>query len=92
MTPLKTIIEKTYQTINVINAETIDNASKSAVLEVIDLLDKGKLRVAEKKHHQWLVNTWIKEAILLSFRIAKNELLDAGYTHYFDKIPLKFAH
>ncbi len=92
MTPLKTIIEKAYQTINAINAETIDNASKSAVLEVIDLLDKGKLRVAEKKHHQWLVHTWIKEAILLSFRIAKNELLDAGYTHYFDKIPLKFAH
>ena len=92
MTPLRKIIEKAYQHINEINAETIDDSSKSAILEVIDLLDKGKLRVAEREHNQWLVHTWIKEAILLSFRIGKNELFDAGYTHYFDKIPLKYAH
>lgn len=92
MTPLKTIIEKAYQNINEINAETIDDASKSAILEVIQLLDKGRLRVAEKQHDQWLVHTWVKEAILLSFRINQNELFNAGYTHYFDKIPLKFSH
>jgi 2,3,4,5-tetrahydropyridine-2-carboxylate N-succinyltransferase len=92
MTPLKTIIEKAYQNINEINAEAIDNASKSAILEVIQLLDKGKLRIAEKQHDQWLVHTWVKEAILLSFRINQNELFNAGYTHYFDKIPLKFSH
>lgn len=92
MMPLKTIIEKNYQKINEINSETIDNTSKAAVLEVIELLDQGKLRVAEKKDNHWLVHTWVKEAILLSFRIHKNELFDAGYTHYFDKIPAKFSH
>jgi 2,3,4,5-tetrahydropyridine-2-carboxylate N-succinyltransferase len=92
MTPLKTIIEKAYKNINEINAATIDDISKSAILEAIELLDKGKLRVAEKEHNDWLVHKWVKEAILLFFRIGKNELFDAGYSHYFDKIPPKFAH
>lgn len=92
MTPLKTIIEKAYQTINEINAETIDDTSKSAILEAIELLDKGELRIAEKINRHWMVHEWLKQAILLSFRILKNELFDAGYTHYFDKIPAKFAH
>lgn len=92
MTPLKTIIGKAYQNIKEVNPETIDDASKSAILEVIQLLDKGELRVAEKQHDQWLVHTWVKEAILLSFRINQNELFSAGYTHYFDKIPPKFSH
>ncbi len=92
MTPLKTIIEKAYQNINEINAETIDDSSKSAILETIELVDKGKLRVAEKINGQWIVHQWLKQAILLSFRVNTNELFDAGYTQYFDKIPLKFAH
>lgn len=92
MTPLKTIIEKAYQTINEINAETIDDTSKSAILEAIELLDKGELRIAEKINRHWMIHEWLKQAILLSFRILKNELFDAGYTHYFDKIPAKFAH
>ena len=92
MSSLKTIIEKAYENINEINTETIDDSSKSAILEVIELLDKGELRVAEKEDNRWLVQPWVKEAILLSFRIRKNELFNAGYTHYFDKIPLKFAN
>lgn len=92
MTPLKTIIEKAYQHINEINAETIDNPSKSAIFEAIESLDKGKLRVAEKINGAWKVHEWLKQAILLSFRIHTNKLFDAGYTHYFDKIPLKYAH
>lgn len=91
MTPLKNVIEKAYQNIKEINAETIDNTTKSAILEVIQLLDQGKLRVAEKQSDQWIVKPWIKEAILLSFRINPNELFNATYTHYFDKIPLKFS-
>lgn len=92
MSALKTIIEKAYQQINALNAETIDEATKSAILEVMQRLDKGEIRVAEKQHDQWLVHTWIKEAILLSFRISQNKLLNAGYTHYFDKISPKFSH
>jgi 2,3,4,5-tetrahydropyridine-2,6-dicarboxylate N-succinyltransferase len=92
MSPLKPIIEQAYHKINEINSETIDDASKSAILEVIELLDKGKLRVAEKINKEWKVHEWLKQAILLFFRIHTNQLFDAGYTHYFDKIPLKFVH
>src|SRR5436190_1227073 len=92
MTPLRNIIEKAYKNIKEINAETIDNTTKSAILEVIQLLDQGKLRVAEKQSSQWVVQPWVKEAILLSFRINPNELINAAHTHYFDKIPLKFSH
>ncbi|EDP46504.1 2,3,4,5-tetrahydropyridine-2,6-dicarboxylate N-succinyltransferase [Rickettsiella grylli] len=92
MESLKTIVETTYKNINKMDAETIHPAHQSAVLEVIELLNQGKLRVAEKKHNQWFVHTWVKEAILLFFRLSKNAHIDAGYTHYFDKIPLKFSH
>ncbi|MFZ0219729.1 MAG: 2,3,4,5-tetrahydropyridine-2,6-dicarboxylate N-succinyltransferase [Candidatus Aquirickettsiella sp.] len=92
MSPLKTIIEKAYQNINEINSETIDNTDKAAILEAITLLDQGKLRIAEKINGQWIVHEWLKQAILLSFRIQTNQIFDAGYTHFFDKIPLKFAH
>jgi 2,3,4,5-tetrahydropyridine-2-carboxylate N-succinyltransferase len=92
MKPLKSIIEKNYQIINEISSETIDIRSKTAVLEVIELLDKGKLRIAEKINKEWIVHEWLKQAILLFFRITKSELIDATYIHYFDKIPLKFSH
>ncbi|MFM2321889.1 MAG: 2 3 4 5-tetrahydropyridine-2 6-dicarboxylate N-succinyltransferase [Pseudomonadota bacterium] len=91
MTTLKTTIEQTYKKINTIYPETIDDSSKTAILAAIELLDKGELRVAEKQGNNWIVYEWLKQAILLSFRIRRNQLFDAGYTHYFDKIPLKFA-
>ena len=65
---------------------------RTAVSEVIDQLDAGKLRVAEKKDGQWIVHQWIKKAVLLSFRLHDNRLLEAGgYTRFYDKVPGKFA-
>lgn len=55
-------------------------------------LDDGSLRVAEPKDGEWLVNTWLKKAILLSFKCYQNQVIDAGYTHFFDKLPMKFAN
>ncbi len=63
-----------------------------AVQTVLDELDKGKLRVAEKLDGQWVTHQWIKKAVLLSFRIEDNSLMDAGPIRYFDKVPTKFAH
>jgi 2,3,4,5-tetrahydropyridine-2-carboxylate N-succinyltransferase len=63
-----------------------------AVQTVLDELDKGALRVAEKIDGQWVTHQWIKKAVLLSFRIEDNALLDAGPIRYFDKVPTKFAH
>ena len=68
------------------------NSQKSiikAINETIDLLDQGKIRVAEKKGNEWIVNQWIKKAILLSFRLNDNEVIKAPHTSWFDKVPGK---
>lgn len=61
----------------------------AAVRQTIDLLDKGKLRVAEKTEGEWKVNEWIKKAILLYFRIQKLQKMELGPFEFYDKIPLK---
>lgn len=64
---------------------------RTAVEEAIALLDSGKARVAEKIDGHWRVNEWLKKAVLLSFRLNENRRIDAGYTRFFDKVPLKHA-
>jgi 2,3,4,5-tetrahydropyridine-2,6-dicarboxylate N-succinyltransferase len=64
---------------------------KEAVAKVLAELDAGRLRVAEKKGGEWIVNQWVKKAVLLSFRLRDNEIMQGGYTHYFDKVDSKFA-
>ena len=54
-------------------------------------LDAGTLRVAEKVGSEWVTHQWIKKAVLLSFRLEDNVLLDDGPLRYFDKVPSKFA-
>ena len=63
-----------------------------AVATVIGLLDEGKIRVAEKIGGEWITHQWIKKAVLLSFRLEDNKLMDAGPMRYFDKVPTKFEH
>jgi len=65
---------------------------KQAVSHVIELLDIGKLRVAEKLNGQWTTHQWIKKAVLLSFRLHDNQVINGNFTQYFDKVPLKFQH
>ncbi|MBX3715276.1 MAG: 2,3,4,5-tetrahydropyridine-2,6-dicarboxylate N-succinyltransferase [Burkholderiales bacterium] len=64
----------------------------AAVREVLALLDAGKLRVAEKRDGEWVTHQWVKKAVLLSFRLRDNEIMQGGYTHYFDKVDSKFAN
>ncbi len=59
------------------------------IKETIELLDQGKIRVAEKKNDSWQVNQWIKKAILLSFKINQMEILRGPYTSWYDKVPGK---
>jgi 2,3,4,5-tetrahydropyridine-2-carboxylate N-succinyltransferase len=63
----------------------------AAVEAAIDLLDQGTARVAEKIDGQWCVHEWLKKAVLLSFRLNDNRPVDAGYTNFYDKVPLKYA-
>ena len=60
-----------------------------AVERTIAALDRGELRVAEKRGGEWVVNDWVKEAILLYFRLAELETTQAGPFQYHDKIPTK---
>ena len=80
--------------INFIN----DQDSQKAVLNVLDKLDKGELRVCEKIEDKWEVHQWLKKAILLSFRIQDMELINSGpsivggNTSWWDKVPSKFQN
>lgn len=68
-----------------------DSAVKNAVDECLDMLDSGALRVSEKVGGQWQVNEWAKKAVLLSFKLYDNVVMEGGATNYFDKVPSKFA-
>lgn len=58
--------------------------------EVIQKIDQGEYRVAEKVDGQWVVNEWLKKAVLLSFRTQDNHLMNGGETRFFDKVDSKF--
>jgi 2,3,4,5-tetrahydropyridine-2-carboxylate N-succinyltransferase len=62
-----------------------------AVDQIIADLDQGRLRVAEKIDGEWVTHQWIKKAVLISFRLEDNRLMDNGPMRYFDKVPTKFA-
>jgi len=64
---------------------------RAAVERALALLDGGELRVAEKRDGRWTVHEWLKKAVLLSFRLYDNRVADAGYTRFFDRVPLKYA-
>ncbi|MBE2259631.1 MAG: 2,3,4,5-tetrahydropyridine-2,6-dicarboxylate N-succinyltransferase [Rhodobacteraceae bacterium] len=71
------------------------NASETiglTVANVLKRLDDGSLRVAEKIRGKWVTHQWIKKAVLLSFRLNDNVVIDAGPLRYFDKVPGKFAN
>ena len=92
---LKTQIEKAFEDRATINAATRGHA-RDAVEEALDLLDRGKARVAEKLPgatgpNSWKVNQWLKKAVLLSFRLNDNVLIDGGpgQATWWDKVPSK---
>jgi 2,3,4,5-tetrahydropyridine-2-carboxylate N-succinyltransferase len=92
MESLQTIIETAFEQRANITPATAQPQVRKAVYEVLDQLDAGTLRVSEKKGGQWVTHQWVKKAVLLSFRIEDNSVVDGGATRYFDKVPSKFAH
>ena len=83
-----TIINESFENRNKINPDS-DKSIINAIKETIELTDQGKIRVAEKKNGSWVVNQWVKKAILLSFKINKMEILQGPYTSWYDKVPGK---
>ncbi len=93
MSQLQSIIEQAFERRADINPSNASAELKQAVASVLADLDAGKLRVASRigDSQQWETHQWIKKAVLLSFRLEDNVLMDGGYTQYFDKVPSKFA-
>ena len=91
MDDLKNIIEEAFERRADITPRNVETTVSDAVNECIALLDSGQARVAEKKDGDWVVNEWLKKAVLLSFRINDNEFLKGGFTNYYDKVDSKFS-
>ena len=66
-----------------------DAATQTTIKEIIDLLDKGQLRVATPEGENWIVNEWVKKAVILYFPIMPMKIMQEGPEQYYDKIPLK---
>jgi 2,3,4,5-tetrahydropyridine-2-carboxylate N-succinyltransferase len=85
MNTIRTTIESAWENRELLKEEhTI-----TTIREVINLLDKGELRVAEPTENGWQVNEWVKKAVVLYFPIQKMETIEAGPLEFHDKIPLK---
>lgn len=82
---LKNTIEEAWNNRGLLS----DTETTAAIREVINLLDAGKLRVAESGKDGWQVNEWVKKAVVLYFPIQKMETYEVGIFEYHDKIPLK---
>ncbi len=87
----KKLIERAFLERVQISPVSADKQLKEAVTEALDGLDRGELRVAEKRDGQWHVNEWLKMAVILSFRLHKNGVIPGGYANFYDKVPVKFA-
>jgi 2,3,4,5-tetrahydropyridine-2-carboxylate N-succinyltransferase len=90
MHALISLIEQAFEDRAQFSPQTVPPAIKQAIDEAIDLLDSGKARVAEKTANGWVINQWLKKAVLLYFRTHDNLIMPGGVTQYFDKVPLKF--
>ena len=92
MTTLQSIIEDAFENRSEITPSTVSSEIKNAVNETMEGLNHGVHRVASRigNSQDWETHQWIKKAVLLSFRIEDNVIIDSGYTNFFDKVKSKF--
>ena len=91
MESVRKTIDEAWETRASLNPANASKALREAVEFTVAGLDAGRLRVAEKSGAEWVTHQWLKKAVLLSFRIEDNRLLEGGATRYYDKVPAKFA-
>lgn len=82
---LKETIESAWDNRELLRKET----TREAIFEVVEQLDQGLIRVAEKKESEWTVNDWVKKAVILYFPLRKMETIELPPFEFHDKIPLK---
>ncbi len=88
---LKTCIEQAWERRAELSPQSVTAELREAVDDCLTGLELGRLRVAEPGPDGWVVNQWLKQAILLHFRITANRDMPGGITHYYDKVDLRFA-
>ena len=91
MQQYQSIIEEAWENRTSLQPGSAPSQVVEAVTAVLAELDSGRLRVAEKIAGEWVTHQWIKKAVLLSFRLEDNAVLDGGPMRFFDKVPTKFA-
>jgi 2,3,4,5-tetrahydropyridine-2,6-dicarboxylate N-succinyltransferase len=91
MSDPRTIISDAFEHRAELNPRNVGTQIRDAVMETLERLDRGELRVAEKRDGQWVVNDWVKMAVVLYFRIEDNHFIKGGFTNYYDKVPSKYA-
>jgi len=89
---LRATVEAAFERRAELSPKNLTPALAAALEECLTLLDSGQARVAEPRDGGWVVNEWLKKAVLLYFRTHDNRAIDAGFTRFFDKVPLKYAH
>jgi len=90
-TDVETLINAAFEQRANLNARNVEPALARALDFALELLDSGRARVAEPRDDRWVVNEWLKKAVLLHFRTHDNHVVDAGFARFYDKVPLKYA-
>lgn len=87
------MIETAFEHKDSFSLDKPDKALKTALNEILCGLESGQLRVAEKVDGNWQTVSWIKKAILLYFKIHGSQVMNGGFSQFYDKIPMRFeAH
>jgi 2,3,4,5-tetrahydropyridine-2,6-dicarboxylate N-succinyltransferase len=88
---LESLIDDAFERRMEITPGQVPGELLEALAEILDGLNEGSLRVAEKIDGTWVTHQWLKKAVLLYFRTHDNRVIDGGATTYFDKVPMRFA-
>ena len=90
---LQTLIDAAWEERANFSPKSAPADVRTAVADVLEQLNQGTLRVAQKDSGQWVVNQWVKKAVLLSFRLEDNAPIPGGQgMQFYDKVPTKFAN
>lgn len=93
MPSIEVLIDDAFERRDALSATEIEDRLRPAIDQALDGLEAGERRVAEPDGHGgWIVNAWLKKAVLLSFRINANRVVDGGAALAWDKVPLRFMH
>jgi 2,3,4,5-tetrahydropyridine-2-carboxylate N-succinyltransferase len=91
MNDLQQAIETAFDQRQELDLASAPGDLREAVQTALGMLDSGEARVAEHRDGDWIVNQWLKKAVLLSFAMEPNSRIEGGYTSFYDKVPLKYA-